>query len=53
MTEKTDGICCPDCNCGHHYVLDTVQKRKAIVRYRECRACGKRFSTREKIKASE
>lgn len=50
MTEKTNGICCPDCGCRHLFVNNTIQIRNGVKRYRECRHCGKIIVTREKIK---
>ena len=48
--EEQRGILCPKCGCGHFHVLYT---RRAwggrIVRRRECRHCGKRVTTSERV----
>jgi transcriptional regulator NrdR family protein len=48
--EEQRGILCPRCGCGHFYVVYT---RRAwggrIVRRRECRHCGKRVTTFERL----
>lgn len=42
------GLVCRHCGCAHHRVV--YLKRLpggAVLRRRECRHCGRRFSTRE------
>ena len=47
------GICCPKCGCAH---LRVVYTRRAwgrkIIRRRECRHCGRRMTTYEKVTAA-
>jgi len=43
-----DGLRCPDCNCGHLYVIYTRRRRDKIIRQRECRHCGRRINTIER-----
>lgn len=41
---------CPACNSGSTHVIDTVREPTGgIRRRRECKTCGKRFSTVERI----
>jgi transcriptional repressor NrdR len=41
---------CPACDSGSTHVIDTVREPAGgIRRRRECKACGKRFSTVERI----
>ena len=44
---KGRGVVCPKCGCGHLRVLNTRHSMGRIVRYRECRHCGKRVTTYE------
>ena len=40
---------CPKSNCrGETKVVDTRKQTGQVIRERECKDCGKRFSTREK-----
>jgi transcriptional repressor NrdR len=39
---------CPYCGGKHTRVVDTTRKQKSIRRRRECKECGKRFSTVER-----
>ena len=41
------GIECPDFGCRHLPVLYTRQRRKGVMRVRECRHCGRRVRTIE------
>jgi len=41
------GVVCPKCGCAHLHVLNTRHSMGRIVRYRECRHCGKRITTYE------
>ncbi|MEX2388790.1 MAG: hypothetical protein WD534_13005 [Phycisphaeraceae bacterium] len=43
------GLRCPRCGCGHLPVVYTRPKPGCILRVRECRHCGKRLSTRERV----
>lgn len=43
------GICCPRCGCRHHSVVYVRRSAGGVVRRRrECRNCGRRFSTSER-----
>lgn len=46
---ERDGLRCPACACQHFFVLKTLCKDGRIWRRRECRFCGRRVSTTEKI----
>jgi len=41
------GIVCPKCGCAHLYVRNTRYSMGRIVRYRECRHCGRHMTTYE------
>lgn len=43
------GLECPKCGCRHFEVVKTIRQAKRIVRRRECRHCGRRVTTSEKI----
>ncbi len=44
------GILCPKCRCGHFEVIYTRRiPGGAIRRRRECRYCGKRVTTTERM----
>jgi len=44
------GIRCPKCGCGHFEVIYTRQiPGGAIRRRRECRHCGRRVTTTERM----
>jgi DNA-directed RNA polymerase subunit M/transcription elongation factor TFIIS len=42
------GVICPRCDCRHSYVIYTRHRQEHILRLRECRACGRRWTTRER-----
>lgn len=44
------GIPCRNCGCEHHHVVYVRKLMKRIVRRRECRNCGERFTTSEEEK---
>jgi len=47
--EQERGVRCPKCHCGHVPVLYTRKVANGgIRRRRECRACGRRFTTYER-----
>ena len=47
--ENTRGIECRKCGCRHFYVIYTRRGSGGkLIRRRECRHCGKRFTTWEK-----
>ncbi|HPY76665.1 MAG TPA: ogr/Delta-like zinc finger family protein [Anaerohalosphaeraceae bacterium] len=49
-TTKTKGIACPKCGCKDWKVTDTrVFSHNKIRRYRQCRNCGRKIRTVEKI----
>ena len=41
------GVVCPRCGCADLRVRNTRHSRGRIVRYRECRHCGRRLTTYE------
>lgn len=43
------GLVCPDCGCRHFTVFKTRRKQAVIVRLRDCRHCGRRIQTSERI----
>lgn len=49
--EPTRGIRCSQCGCGHFQVVYTRHRTSPdrIERRRECRHCGKRITTWEKV----
>jgi transcriptional regulator NrdR family protein len=54
--EKSDdrGIECPQCGCRHFLVIDTRPMWGGRVRRRrECRHCGRRVTTVERVVGSE
>lgn len=48
-SQAKDGLRCSRCGCRHFVVVYTRRRPKAIVRRRECRHCGRRVTTRERI----
>lgn len=46
------GIRCRQCGCGHFWVIYVCQRLGKIERRRECRNCGKRVTTFEKVAGS-
>ena len=47
--KPTSGLCCPDCGCAMLQVVYTRHRANHIFRLRECRYCGRRVRTRERI----
>lgn len=43
------GLVCPHCGCQHFYVIYTRPQAGKIVRRKECRHCGRRVTTTEKV----
>lgn len=43
-----DHLRCRKCGCPHSYVIYTRRRAKFVLRRRECRHCGSRFSTCER-----
>lgn len=43
------GLICPKCGCRHLPVVYTRPRAGHILRMRECRHCGKRIPTRERV----
>ena len=43
------GLECPNCGCRHFYVVYTRPREKKIIRRKECRHCGRRMTTAEKM----
>lgn len=42
------GVTCPRCDCRRSYVIYTRHRQEHILRLRECRSCGRRWTTRER-----
>ena len=49
MTTPDRGLSCPRCGCRHLPVVYTRPRENCIVRARDCRNCGKRIITRERL----
>jgi transcriptional regulator NrdR family protein len=47
------GLCCPGCGGKHLPAVYTRQSGKNRVRVRQCRNCGRRIRTTEKIVAND
>jgi transcriptional regulator NrdR family protein len=43
------GLVCPNCGCRHFYVVYTRPRAEKIVRRKECRHCGRRVITVERV----
>lgn len=43
------GLECPGCGCRHFYTIYTRTHVGRIVRRRECRYCGRRVTTAERV----
>jgi len=44
------GLACPQCGCRHFFVVYTRRATNGrIIRRRECRHCGRRISTTERL----
>lgn len=48
-TEDEAGLICLDCACRHFFTIDVRPCRRGIRRRRECRNCGKRVTTTERV----
>ena len=48
-TEAPIGLECRGCGCRHFLTLETRKREKSVMRRRECRHCGRRITTREKV----
>lgn len=46
-SDSQRGVVCSRCGCADLRVRNTRYSRGRIVRYRECRHCGKRITTYE------
>lgn len=46
---RSSGLACPKCGCRHLPVVYTRPRDNGILRARQCRHCGKRIITRERI----
>lgn len=44
-----DDLRCPRCGCAHSFVLDEKVRATGIIRRRQCRYCGRRFTRREPV----
>jgi transcriptional regulator NrdR family protein len=47
--DSPSGITCPRCGCNHFQVIYTRPRTESIIRSRECRHCGRRVTTRERL----
>jgi len=45
--DEPASLACPRCGCEDLRVLNTRHSRGRIIRYRECRHCGRRMTTYE------
>jgi transcriptional regulator NrdR family protein len=45
--DSSHGVVCPRCACADLRVLNTRYAHGRIVRYRQCRHCGRRLTTYE------
>ena len=44
------GLVCPECQCRHFFVVYVRRvKKQRVMRRRECRNCGRRITTYEKV----
>lgn len=43
------GLVCPKCGCRHFYVVYTRPRAGKIMRRKECRYCGRRVTTTERV----
>ena len=44
------GLACPECRCRHFFVVYVRRaKHQRVMRRRECRNCGRRITTYEKV----
>ncbi|QDU39634.1 hypothetical protein Mal4_39800 [Maioricimonas rarisocia] len=46
---EPEGLVCPNCGCRHFCVIYTRPRAEIIVRRKECRHCGRRVTTTEKV----
>jgi len=49
QAQGTQGIECRTCGCRHLPVDCTRQRGNSVIRYRVCRHCGTRTTTRETV----
>ena len=47
--EERRGIECPKCGCRHLHVVYTTRGPARVTRRRECRNCGRRITTTERV----
>lgn len=43
------GLICRKCGCRHFHTIYTRRRNDGIVRRKECRNCGRRIVTQERI----
>jgi len=46
--ETPKGVTCPRCGCAELHVVTTRRTPGQIIRYRQCRYCGRRMVTYER-----
>jgi len=49
ISQPPRGLECPRCGCGHFEVVKVCQGPGYVRRRRECRHCGRRVTTTERI----
>jgi hypothetical protein len=47
--DEAAGLVCPRCHCRDFHVIYTRRQENSVMRRRECRHCGRRVTTREKV----
>jgi len=47
------GILCPACGCADIRTTHTIRHPGSVKRYRQCRYCGRKMITREKLEKKE
>lgn len=52
-TSAQNGLHCPKCGHGEFHTSETRLAHGSIRRRRVCKACGHRFTTRERIEEAE
>lgn len=51
--ERRWGIGCPQCGCCHWYTLKTSHVGTHVKRLKQCRHCGHKVVTRERMEDSQ
>lgn len=54
MADRQTGLLCPQCNQRRHgQIVNTIIYSNRIYRRRECRGCGMRYSTYERLDSDD